>query len=87
MIQPQRIIDIKEKYNVQSMCIGCIFNKEEPWPDSMFGIRLLGNGPETIELKRENHFPKENHVCKNPKSLKFNDCIIGDLGCDAGIYG
>lgn len=85
-VPSKRIQEIKARHGVLSMCIGCIFNEEEPWPDSMFGTRLLGNGPKTIEFTRENHFPKENHVCKNSNSPKHSNCIIGDYGCDDGRY-
>ena len=81
-----RIQEIKAQHGVSSMCIGCIFNGEEPWPDSVFGTKLLGNGPETIEFTRENHFPKENYVCKNIDSSKYGNCIIGDAGCEIGRY-
>ena len=56
-----------------SYCIGCKFNTEEEWPGSMF---------DNLKISRENHFPKENYICKNPNSKMFNCCIIGHTGCE-----
>lgn len=76
-----RTQEIKAQHGVSSMCIGCIFNQEESWPNSMFPVEF-----DDITLERDYHFPKENHVCKNPDSPKHGNCIIGDPGCGNGRY-
>lgn len=83
-----RTQEIKARHGVSSMCIGCVFNKEESWSDVVMDDKgrvckkLNFDGIERLVPI----FPYENHVCKNPDSPKHGNCIIGDLGCDGGKY-
>lgn len=79
---------IKAQYGVSSICIGCIFNGEEPWPDTVLDDK--GRVCKNVHLNGKDRlvqiFPHENHICKNPDSSKHGDCIIGSPGCDKGRY-